>query len=140
MVFLADNSVQRLQVFDRAEHHDVCEKLYRIGKRPPWLRKPYDAPCDPQQFGRYRQSFHGEGPLVLVVPSLINRFYVLDILPEHSFLRHLAKQGVRPVVVDWGTPGRQERHFDLTDYVAGRLEGAFAAATRIAGAPIGVVG
>jgi polyhydroxyalkanoate synthase subunit PhaC len=82
----------------------------------------------------------GDGPLVLVVPSLINRFYVLDILPGHSFLRHLADRGVRPVVVDWGTPGRQERHFDLTDYVAGRLENAFAAATRIAGAPIGVVG
>jgi polyhydroxyalkanoate synthase subunit PhaC len=82
----------------------------------------------------------GEGPVVLVVPSLINRFYVLDILPEHSFLRHLADQGVRPVVVDWGAPGRQERDFDLTDYVAGRLESAFAAAMRIAGAPIGVLG
>jgi len=82
----------------------------------------------------------GHGPVVLVVPSLINRFYVLDILPEHSFLRHLADQGVRPVVVDWGAPGRQERHFDLTDYVAGRLESAFAAAIRVAGASIGVVG
>jgi polyhydroxyalkanoate synthase len=80
------------------------------------------------------------GPLVLVVPSLINRFHVLDILPEHSFLRHLVKEGLRPVVVDWGAPGRQERHFDLADYIAGRLARACAVATRIAGAPIGVVG
>jgi polyhydroxyalkanoate synthase len=78
--------------------------------------------------------------VVLVVPSLINRYYVLDILPEHSFLRHLAAQGLRPVVVDWGAPGIRERHFDLTDYIAGRLETAFAAATRFAGAPIGVIG
>jgi polyhydroxyalkanoate synthase subunit PhaC len=82
----------------------------------------------------------GDGPLVLVVPSLINRFYVLDILPERSFLRHLADRGMRPVVVDWGAPGPQERHFDLTDYIAGRLERTFAAAVRVAGAPIGVVG
>src|SRR5215469_2111673 len=42
------------------------------------------------------------GPVVLVVPSLINRYYVLDLLPERSFLRHLAAEGLRPVVVDWG--------------------------------------
>jgi poly[(R)-3-hydroxyalkanoate] polymerase subunit PhaC len=79
-------------------------------------------------------------PAVLVVPSLINRYYVLDLLPEHSFLRHLAGHGLRALVIDWGAPGNEERHFDLTDYIAGRLEAAFVAATRIAGAPIGVVG
>lgn len=82
----------------------------------------------------------GAGPVILVVPSLINRYYVLDILEERSFLRHLAELGLRPVVVDWGAPGIQERHFDLTDYIAGRLDTAFAEATRIAGAPIGVIG
>jgi polyhydroxyalkanoate synthase len=80
------------------------------------------------------------GPAILVVPSLINRFYVLDLLPERSFLRHLAGRGLRPLVVDWGEPGGAERKFDLTDYVAGRLESAFDAALRLAGAPIGVAG
>ena len=80
------------------------------------------------------------GPVILVVPSLINRFYVLDLLPERSFLRHLAGRGLRPLVVDWGAPGSEERKFDLTDYVAGRLESAFDAALRLAGAPIGVAG
>jgi polyhydroxyalkanoate synthase subunit PhaC len=82
----------------------------------------------------------GGGPAVLVVPSLINRYYVLDLLPERSFLRELASHGLRPLVVDWGVPGSEERSFDLTDYVAGRLESAFAAATRIAGAPMAIVG
>jgi polyhydroxyalkanoate synthase len=80
------------------------------------------------------------GPVVLVVPSLINRYYVLDLLPEHSFMRYLADQGLRPVAVDWGAPGSKERLFDLTDYIAGRLERAFSAVARIAGAPIGLVG
>jgi polyhydroxyalkanoate synthase len=80
------------------------------------------------------------GPVILVVPSLINRFYVLDLLPERSFLRHLAGRGLRPLVVDWGAPGSEERGFDLTDYVAGRLESAFEAALRLAGAPIGIAG
>lgn len=79
-------------------------------------------------------------PVILVVPSLINRFYVLDLLPERSFLRHLAGCGLRPLVVDWGEPGGEERRFGITDYVAQRLENAFEAALVPAGAPIGVAG
>jgi len=79
-------------------------------------------------------------PTVLVVPSLINRYYVLDLLPERSFLQHLASSGLRPLVVDWQAPGSQEVHFDLVDYIAGRLEAASAAARQIADGPIGVVG
>ncbi|MEM7172116.1 MAG: alpha/beta fold hydrolase, partial [Pseudomonadota bacterium] len=59
---------------------------------------------------------------ILVVPSLINRSYILDLLPDQSFLRWLAKQGFRPLLVDWDAPGPAEKGFELTDYVAGRLE------------------
>jgi polyhydroxyalkanoate synthase len=83
----------------------------------------------------------GEGaPGVLVVPSLINRYYVLDLLPERSFLDHLAAHGLRPLVVDWGMPGPAECEFSLSDYIAGRLDAALAAAARIAGAPLAVLG
>ncbi|WP_319633516.1 alpha/beta fold hydrolase [Pelagibius marinus] len=64
------------------------------------------------------------GPSVLVVPSLINRAYVLDLTAERSFLRWLARQGLRPLLMDWGRPGAEERGFTLTDYIAGRLERA----------------
>jgi polyhydroxyalkanoate synthase subunit PhaC len=79
-------------------------------------------------------------PPVLVVPSLINRHYVLDLLPERSFLRHLAAAGLRPLVVDWDEPGADEHGFYLTDYIAGRLEAAFEAALAAAGAPLAVIG
>lgn len=67
------------------------------------------------------------GPVVLVVPSLVNKAHVLDLLPEASFLRWLAAQGLRPLLLDWGWPGPEERHFTLTDYIAGRLERALMA-------------
>lgn len=60
---------------------------------------------------------------VLVVPSLINRWEVLDLTPEKSLLRAMAAAGLRPYLVDWGMPGPQERGFDLTAYVA-RLDRA----------------
>ena len=60
---------------------------------------------------------------VLVVPSLINRWEVLDLTAEKSLLRAMAEQGLRPYLVDWGTPNAEERGFDMTAYVA-RLERA----------------
>ena len=75
-------------------------------------------------------DYGGVGPTVLFVPSLVNRAYVLDLAPGHSMLRWLAGQGVRPLLLDWGWPGEVERRFTLTDYVAGRLERAMAAAGR----------
>jgi polyhydroxyalkanoate synthase len=66
-----------------------------------------------------------EAPLVFVVPSLINRFDILDLAPDHSFLRALARAGFRPVVVDWDAPGEAEKDFTLTDYVERRLLPAF---------------
>ncbi len=62
---------------------------------------------------------------VLVVPSLINRWEVLDLTAEKSLLRAMAAQGLRPYLVDWGTPDDTERSFDTTAYVA-RLERALA--------------
>ena len=62
---------------------------------------------------------------MLVVPSLINRWEVLDLTAEKSLLRAMAAQGLRPYLVDWGTPDDEERRFDTTAYVA-RLERALA--------------
>lgn len=55
---------------------------------------------------------------VLVVPSLINRWEVLDLTQEKSLLRAMAAAGLRPYLVDWGTPDAQERAFDLSAYIA----------------------
>jgi len=60
-------------------------------------------------------------PSILVIPSLINRFDILDLDRNHSFLRALAERGLRPVVVDWDIPGDDEKNFSLTDYASKRL-------------------
>lgn len=64
------------------------------------------------------------GVPVLFVPSLINRGYILDLAEEWSLLRFLARNGVRPLLLDWGWPGPVERDFTLTDYIVGPLERA----------------
>ncbi|HEX9489145.1 MAG TPA: alpha/beta fold hydrolase [Stellaceae bacterium] len=80
------------------------------------------------------------GAPVLVVPSLVNRAYILDLAEGKSLLRYLAGVGLRPLLVDWGRPDATERRFNLTDYIAGRLEAAGEAAAMAAGTPVAVVG
>jgi polyhydroxyalkanoate synthase subunit PhaC len=76
---------------------------------------------------------------VFVVPSLVNRYYVLDLLPERSFVRHLAGHRLRPLVLDWGEPGPLEYTLDLSAYIE-RLDRAFTAAARSAGRPLALLG
>ncbi|MBM3613619.1 MAG: alpha/beta fold hydrolase, partial [Alphaproteobacteria bacterium] len=79
-------------------------------------------------------------PVVLFVPSLVNRATVLDLAAGNSLMRWLAAEGLRPLLLDWGWPGAIERDFTLTDYIAGRLERALAEASRLAEGPLPVVG
>jgi len=128
-----------LEITRRAEAYFIGLEAYR---RHPYRRCDAGAPVLWRE-GTTRLLDYGRdtaGPVVLVVPSLINRFYVLDLLPELSFLRYLAERGLRPLVVDWDVPGKEERDFDLNDYIAGRLESAFDAALHLARGPIGVAG
>ncbi|MER2519548.1 MAG: alpha/beta fold hydrolase [Bdellovibrionales bacterium] len=60
-------------------------------------------------------------PIILVIPSLINRYTILDLDKDLSFLRTLASQGFRPLLVDWDAPGETETGFTLDDYVLRRL-------------------
>lgn len=82
----------------------------------------------------------GAGPGVLVIPSLINRYYVLDLLPERSFVRCLAERGLRPLVLDWGEPGDAESGLNLSCYIADPLDAAMQAGFELTGGPVGVIG
>jgi polyhydroxyalkanoate synthase len=56
-------------------------------------------------------------PVILVIPSLINRATILDISPEFSLVRWLVQQNIRPLLVDWGVPGQDERGMTISDYI-----------------------
>ena len=117
-----------------------------------WQRHPYRrALADPPavweagcsrllDYGRAPEATRPEGPPVLIVPSLINRPYILDLAPGRSMLRWLAAQGFRPLLMEWGAPGPAEAGFDLAAYGALRLAPALARAAELAGRPVPVVG
>jgi polyhydroxyalkanoate synthase len=93
----------------------------------PYTRDMAEPPAIWEESETRLLDYGGSGPAVLFVPSLINRAYILDLMPEASMLRFCAARGVHPYLLDWGWPGAAERQFTLTDYIAGRLERAIAA-------------
>lgn len=58
----------------------------------------------------------GDGIPLLVIPSLINRYHILDLSRDCSLLRFLRQQGFRVLLVDWQTPEAEEWDFSLTSY------------------------
>jgi len=59
-------------------------------------------------------------PLVFVF-ALVNRPYILDILPNKSVVAHFVRAGFDTYLIDWGTPTRADRHLGLDDYIHGYL-------------------
>jgi polyhydroxyalkanoate synthase len=59
---------------------------------------------------------------ILMVPSLINRWYVLDLGPQRSLIEWLVAQGHEVFCIDWGTPGPEDRYLTWDD-IAGRYVG-----------------
>ena len=56
---------------------------------------------------------------VLLIPSLINRHYVLDLMPGKSFAQSLVAAGHDVYVIDWGTPEAEDRFVSFEDIVVG---------------------
>ena len=61
---------------------------------------------------------------LLIVPPWINKFYVLDLNPEKSFIRWAVAQGLTVFVISWVNP--DERHADK-DFESYMRDGIFAA-------------
>ena len=81
-----------------------------------------------------------EGQCVLLVPSLINRHTVLDLMPDASLVRSLIARGFRPLVLNWGDPIGEARGYDLGDYIDGILGRVLAHLAEATGNPVPMVG
>jgi len=61
---------------------------------------------------------------LLVVYSLINRHYILDLLPKSSVIKNLQSQGFDIYATDWGTPASYDKDLTLASYAEEYVENA----------------
>lgn len=112
----------------------------RLYRAHPYRRPPSEAPVAWRAGTTKVLRYGGEGGApVLLVPSLVNRAYILDLSERRSLARYLAGRGLRPYLVDWDEPGEVEAGYDLGDYIA-RLESALEAVAAENRRGVGVVG
>lgn len=68
---------------------------------------------------RYTPVVSAEGrhriPLLLVF-AIMNRPYILDLRPGHSFVEFMVRNGFDVYLLDWGRPGIEDKGTKLDDY------------------------
>lgn len=65
------------------------------------------------------------GEAVFITPSLINRYYILDLYSGCSFVEALVDRGHRVYLLDWGMPRQQDRFATLEDHITKWLGWAY---------------
>lgn len=53
---------------------------------------------------------------LLMVFALMNRPYILDLRPGHSFVEFMVKNGYDLYLLDWGSPGPEDKNLKFDDY------------------------
>ncbi|MBS1693696.1 MAG: alpha/beta fold hydrolase [Actinobacteria bacterium] len=59
---------------------------------------------------------------VLVIPPVINKYYILDIAPGRSLIEYLVAQGQQVFVISWRNPTAQHRDWGFDSYGAAITE------------------
>lgn len=58
---------------------------------------------------------------LLISYALVNRWEMMDLQPNRSFIRKLLSEGTDIYLIDWGYPTKVDRYKTMEDYIMGNL-------------------
>ncbi len=89
---------------------------------------------------RFRSAQSNPGRPVLLVPSMINRWYVMDLHEKASVAKAFVDAGFDTYLLDWGVPKDEDRYFNWDDVIS-RMHRFVKRVVRVTGEEkIGVLG
>jgi polyhydroxyalkanoate synthase len=80
-----------------------------------------------------------ERPL-LVVPPMINKYYVTDLAPDRSLVEYLVKGGQQVFAISWRNPDEHQADWNLDTYVGAVVQALEAVVEIAGGVPVHALG
>ena len=59
---------------------------------------------------------------VLIIPPQINKYYIVDLAPDKSFVKHAADNGLQMFCISWRNPTAAQRDWGLETYITAAKE------------------
>ncbi len=89
--------------------------IHALTPRPPVGLTPYRVihRQDKLELRYYAPRGPAVGAPLVLVPSMINRSYILDLEPDRSLIAAMCARGHAVYLVDWGTPGPEDAEEDV---------------------------
>lgn len=79
-----------------------------------------------------KPSLPGKSP-ILMIPAMINRYYIMDISSENSLCKALSDSGYPVYIINWGEATPEDRWQTFTDVFLGTLKRAISRTAKDAG-------
>ncbi|MGQ9896708.1 MAG: PHA/PHB synthase family protein [Acidobacteriota bacterium] len=116
----------------------ITRLLARLGKKPNIAPTPARLVYEENKLrvlGYAAAGTHRQGSKlpVLIVNSLINKYYILDLTPGKSFVAYLAGEGIPVYMIDWGVPDAGDAGLTLAYHINHYLRHVVAAVCEDAG-------
>lgn len=54
---------------------------------------------------------------ILLIPPQINKFYIFDLTPKNSIVKHLLESGLQVFIVSWKNPSKTQADWGLDSYI-----------------------
>lgn len=98
----------------------VTDLLSRMRQKPNIAPTPSDVIYTEQRLRllHYRASTEKVYSVpILIVNSLINKYYILDLTPGKSYVEYLVNKGFDVYMLDWGVPDDEDSLVSLGDHI-----------------------
>jgi polyhydroxyalkanoate synthase len=117
---LHEEAQRRYTLFSKGVMRYLASEIPAPQSRADMILNPHDA----LKFHLYRSenpaSLHR--PVIFLLPSLVNRHYILDLSPEVSLARYLTSLGMEVILAEWPVPSPSDKDLTTADYVEMLME------------------
>lgn len=76
--------------------------------------------CEVMQYQPSTDRVHARP--VLIVPPQVNKYYIVDLAPDKSFVKYAVDHGVQTFTISWRNPGPEHADWNIDTYVGAVLE------------------